>query len=108
MTISVDIVMALYRKVLNFLKAEFPADFPVSIRRLKLSNRLDGDCLLMEDHYRIRINRALSENEAIDTLIHEYSHVLAWNRCNTDYHCNEWGKAYSRIYRKFLKVFVNI
>lgn len=98
--------MEIYRRVLKFLKAEFPAEFPVSIRRLKLSHKLDGDCLLMADHYRIRINRNLSEKEAIETLIHEYSHVISWNRCATDCHCTEWGKAYSRVYRKFLKEFI--
>lgn len=96
-----------YRKVLLFLRREFAVDYPVIVRRLKLSKETDGDCLFIEktEHFRVRINRKLKEYEAIETLLHEWAHVLAWECCNRDYHCDAWGKYYSRIYRKYLKEF---
>jgi len=96
-----------YRKVVRFVKKEFPVDFPVSIRRLKLSDKLDGDCYFNETNFEIRINNQLPEHEAIETLIHEYAHVLSWKQCVNEYHGDQWGKFYSRIYRKFLKTFVD-
>jgi Zn-dependent peptidase ImmA (M78 family) len=96
-----------YRKLVKFLTAEFPAELPIKARRLKISCKLNGDCLLRDDHYRIRINRELPEHEAVDVLIHEWAHVLAWHKCGEDFHCDEWGKSYSRIYRKFSKEFLD-
>lgn len=99
--------MKTYRNVIRFLKKTFPAYLKVSVRRLALSEHLDGDCQLKTDKFQIRINRDLQEHEAIETLLHEWAHVIAWDRCPTDEHCDEWGKAYSRIYRAFLKEFLD-
>jgi hypothetical protein len=46
------------------------------------------------------------EHEAIETALHEWAHVIAWDLCSADDHCDEWGKAYSRVYRAFLKEFL--
>lgn len=77
--------------------------FPVEIRRLKISNNLDGDCQFKNNKFVIRINRNLLEHEAVETVIHEFAHVIAWEKCKSEVHSNEWGKAYSLIYRTFLK-----
>ena len=99
--------MVTYRKVVRFLKKNCESLFPVSVRRLKLKDEFDGDCQFKDDHFLIRINRNLPEHEAIETLLHEWAHVIAWDRCTSDEHCDEWGKAYSRIYRAFLKEFLD-
>jgi hypothetical protein len=96
-----------YRKLVIFLKRACPPEHPVSVRRLKLSERLDGDCQFKEGHFRVRINRNLPEHEAIETLLHEWAHTIAWDKCHSDEHCDEWGKAYSRVYRAFLKGFID-
>lgn len=93
-----------YRKVVRLLKQKFPLEFPVNVRRLQLS-KLDGDCQLKNNSFLIRIDRDLEEHEAIEVVIHEYAHAIAWDRCHNDLHCDEWGKAYSRVYRCFLKEF---
>ena len=98
--------METYRRVIRFLKRACPVDYPVSVRRLRLSDRLDGDCQFKDDHFLIRINRKLVEHEAIETALHEWAHVIAWDLCSADDHCDEWGKAYSRVYRAFLKEFL--
>ena len=94
-----------YRKTLSFLRKEFSVDYPVRVRRQKLDKETDGDCLFLNDkkYFRVRINKKLKEYEAIETLLHEWAHVLAWDCCNKDYHCDAWGKYYSRIYRKYFK-----
>lgn len=99
--------METYRRVIRFLKRELPPYYPVSVRRLRLSDSLDGDCQLKGEKFLIRINRNLSEHEAIEVALHEWAHALAWWRCPLDEHCDEWGKAYSRVYRAFLREFLD-
>ena len=98
--------MPLYNKLVRFLKSRCPPDLPVKVRRVKLGFSIDGFCDFKEDHFLIRINRTLKEHEAIETLVHEWSHTLAWNP-DKDEHCDEWGKAYSRVYRIFEKEFLD-
>jgi hypothetical protein len=95
-----------YPKVVRYLKKTFPPNCPVSVRRLRLSEHLDGDCQFRGDRFVIRINRLLPEHEAIEVALHEWAHVMAWWRCSVDDHCDEWGRAYSRVYRAFLKEFI--
>lgn len=99
--------METYRKVISFLKRDLKPEYAVSVRRLRMSEHLDGDCQFKGTFFRIRINRTLPEHEAIETLLHEWAHALAWTRCQYDQHCDEWGKAYSRVYRAFLREFID-
>ena len=99
--------MKTYKKLVRFLKDSFPQDHPVSVRRVKMSKAYDGDCELKKKYFLVRINNRLPEHVAIDTLLHEYAHCVAWNKCMVDHHCSEWGKAYSKIYRAFLKEFLD-
>ena len=71
--------MKTYRRVIRFLKKTFPTDLPVIVRRVSLPKHLDGDCQRKIDQYLIRIEKTLPEHEAIDTLLHEFSHTLAWH-----------------------------
>lgn len=99
--------MKTYKELVKFLKKDFPQKYPVSVRRVKMSNEYDGDCQLKKGKFLIRINKSLSEHVAIDTILHEYAHCIAWKKCTVDCHCSEWGKAYSRLYRAFLKKFLD-
>lgn len=98
--------METYHKLIRFLKKNFPADLPVRVRRRKLSKALDGYCKLKDDYYLIVICKEAPEHEAVDTLLHEWAHTLTWDKCPKDDHCNEWGIAYSRIYRMFVNDFL--
>lgn len=93
-----------FRKVVNIFKRKFP-EYKVSVRRVPLSYGTYGDCLCMGKHFRIRIKNTLSEDMAIDTFVHEFAHVLAWEEPG-DRHGAAWGKAYSRCYRIFLKEWI--
>ena len=95
-----------YRQVLRLLKQKCPADKPVRVRRVKVPKDRFGDCDQYKDYYLIRICRKLKEKQAIDILLHEYAHAISWDKSHSDDHCNEWGKAYSKVYRLYLKEFV--
>jgi len=99
--------MQYYRQIVRLLKENCPADMPVKVRRVKVPDDRFGDCGQLEDHYLIRISNKLKEEQAIDILIHEYSHVMSWHKCKKDDHCDEWGKSYSRIYRIYLNYILN-
>ena len=96
--------MKTYARIVRLLKKMCPVEHPVSVRRVPLSEELDGDCQFRNDCFLIRINRNLEEHEAIETFLHEYAHALAWDVTKDD-HSDDWGKAYSRLYRVFLKEF---
>jgi len=95
-----------FREVANFFKRSNLVIDPISIRRTNLKNGLDGICEKVNDRFIIKISKKLSENYSIDVLIHEFAHALAWEK-DTDIHGPNWGKAYSKVYRKFLKNFVD-
>jgi len=90
-----------YYELSRYLKTNLPIKYKVVVRRLPL-NKIDGDCLLFNKKFIVRINNKLSEELAMETLIHEFSHCLSYH-CKGNDHGPEWGKAYSKTYREFLK-----
>lgn len=102
--------MKSYKSVVKILKKFCPADLPVRVRRMNIPADRFGDCDKIEDHYLIRISKKLKEEHAIFILLHEWGHVLSWNKCiainHLECHCNEWGKSYSKVYRIYLKEFI--
>ena len=95
-----------YRSVLKLLKKNCPAKYPISVRRVKLGELLYGDCDCVKRKFYIRINKNLDQSMAIDTLLHEWAHALAWNR-KKDYHWYGWGRTFSKVYRIYLKEYHN-
>ena len=91
-----------YRKLLSYLKVKLPISRKVIVRRMKLPQGSDGDCSAVRGKFLVRISNKLSDGMAMETLIHELGHCLAYNRHGNE-HGIEWGKAYSLVYREFLK-----
>ena len=98
-----------YHKIVKLLKAKLPPAYPVVVRRVKLKG-LDGDCMLNNKKFYIRINKDMDEGSAIDCLIHEWAHARAWNHLHDalDYkefelrsHDASWGVAYSEVYSTY-------
>lgn len=105
-----------YKKLVSVLKQKCPAAFPVSVRRVKMIG-LDGDCGLGKKQFFIRINRNISESSAIDTLLHEWAHAIAWNHLHDSLdwpefekrcHDASWGVAYSEVYRVYEQFYLPI
>ncbi len=51
------------------------------------------------------MNRSHSLDLKLDTLLHEYAHVLSWfgAEFETEEHGSEWGIAYAKLYRTFIE-----
>ncbi len=90
-----------FNEVATFLKKNCKLDYPLNIRRTKLRKEHEGECELKNGKFVIKIDKYLDENHSIDVLLHEIGHAMAWEK-DTDAHGLNWGKAYSKIYRKFL------
>lgn len=83
-------------------RRHFP-EYQFTARRVRVPQDCYGDCLKLEDGtFRIRISKDLTEAIAIETLIHEMAHILAWEKPG-DPHGSAWGQAYSKCYRIYLK-----
>ncbi len=94
-----------FNEVAKFLKKNCKLDYPLSIRRVKLRREHEGECELKDGKFYIRVDRNLSEDHSIDVALHEVAHAMAWNK-DEDMHGLSWGKAYSKIYRKFIDDFI--
>jgi hypothetical protein len=94
-----------FREVANFIKKAFIFEFPLSIVRVPLGNNLDGQCELRNKKFLIKINKTLSEEHAIDVVLHECAHAISWEK-EPDPHGPNWGRTYSSVYRKFLEDFL--
>lgn len=89
-----------YRSLVRHLRKHVELDYPISIRRTRLPDGLDGDATLANGRFVVRINRKLTENSAIDTVIHEISHCVVLE--SHQGHGPAWGMAYSRVYQEYL------
>lgn len=103
-----------YKMLVSVLKNKCPLAYPVSVRRLPLSD-VDGDCILEKKKFYIRINKDIPESSAIETLIHEWAHARAWNHLHDSLddeefeersHDASWGVAYSEVYKVYEKYFL--
>lgn len=106
-----------YNDLLRTLKKKCPVAFPVSVRRVKLSNRLEGRCWKVGRQFHIQIDKTLDEHKAMDVLLHEWAHARAWNHmldaATTDEAFNKlahdaaWGVAYAEIYSAYEQSFAH-
>jgi hypothetical protein len=106
-----------FRSVLSDLRALCPSAMPVVVRTAWLPPTTLGECIRRPARFVIRLSNRMNQQEAIDTLIHEWAHALAWNysldRMARDpdvdrelfeaaSHDEAWGCAYSRVWRACL------
>lgn len=90
---------------------------PVIVRTSWLPRDTLGECVRRKSRFVVRLNRAMNESQATETLLHEWAHALAWNysldRMARDpdvdrelfeaaSHDEAWGCAYSRVWRAWL------
>jgi Zn-dependent peptidase ImmA (M78 family) len=84
------------------LKKQFLPKAPVTVRRTKLASDTWGDCSYDGTTFKIRLHSRASEHSAIFFLLHEYAHILAWDKQQKD-HGTQWGIAMSRVYCAYLE-----
>lgn len=94
--------METYKKLVSFLKKKYPSK-KISIVRTTMSANVDGLCQQKTDNsFSIRIDKTLPEYYAIEVLLHEFAHILSWNK-DKNVHGKHWGIAYSKVYRAYLE-----
>lgn len=91
-------------QVLRVLRHDIPPSKPVILKRTKLDD-WDGFCTRRRKNFLIRIDKTLNESHAIDTLLHEYAHVISHDDSGFGDHGLKWGKAYSKVYKCFIRNF---
>lgn len=101
-----------FRTVLNRLRKHLPPVYPVVCRRVRFpaSASATGECWLEKKKFHIRIERRLDDDAAIDTLLHEWAHILLWNEhsvLSLNDHGPEWGVAYSKVWLVFEEHFLD-
>ena len=88
-------------------RERFDPMLPVVVRRADLRGEAWGDTTIGkrkgEPAFIVRLERTLSAEAQLFTLVHELAHCLQW-RVNEDARANdhdaEWGVAYARIWRQ--------
>jgi len=84
----------------DFLKENIPAPHPVCVQRLSMKED-HGRCYYKKKRFIIIVNKNLSLEMSIETLLHEWAHTLAWD--DHKEHGFKWGRAFSRVYRTFIE-----
>ena len=107
---------ARYRLLVSVLKKHCPPAYPISVKRVQLSPKLEGRCWKDGKMFRIEIANRLDEARAMDVLIHEWAHARAWNHMldtaesdevfNKLAHDAAWGVAYAEVYCVYEHKFV--
>lgn len=105
-----------FQRVVAGLRKFCPAAFPVIIRTGMLAPNIEGTCTRRANRFVIVIADRLDQTRAIDTLLHEWAHALAWNHrldavakappedpnvLERISHGAEWGVAYGLVWRTF-------
>lgn len=105
-----------FRRVIAGLRELCPTGKPVVIRTAWLPPTTLGECIRRPSRFVIRLNNRLDEQGAIETVLHEWAHALAWNysldslakqpdidrdEFERASHDEAWGCAYSRVWRTY-------
>jgi hypothetical protein len=108
-----------FRAVLTGLRVQCPAAMPVVIRTSWLPDTILGQCIRRQERFVVRLNHRMGEEQAVECLLHEWAHALAWNysldrlagvpgldpvEFERASHDEVWGCAYSRVWRAYLEV----
>jgi hypothetical protein len=105
-----------FRRVLVALREFCPPAKPVVVRTSWLPPDVLGECRRTASRFVIRLNNRLRQDQAVETLLHEWAHGLAWNYAldqlarmpritpaefDRASHDEAWGCAYSRVWRVY-------
>lgn len=92
----------LFCELRDLLKRSYPASLRVSVLRCKVPKDRCGDCIRKTGYFRIRVSSECTSQEALDTLIHEWAHAIAWDEwIETGTHGKQWAEAYARAYQAY-------
>lgn len=93
-----------FKHLANILKKAFP-EYQVSVRRVKMPDGDLGDCGKKGKKFFIRIDKNSKLPVQLLILVHEFSHILAWDDPND--HGGKWGRAYAKVYNIYVNEYIN-
>ena len=110
-TLSVD---QKFRLILRLLRVDFPAEFPIRVRRQtseQIKRKIFGWCSLVNDskpkaerYFLITVNKSCSWSQQFDTIIHEWAHALTWDEVEQGKdHSDLFARAYGKLYRAYIE-----
>lgn len=95
-----------FRDALYAIRDWVDIDYPVWVRRVRMVKD-DGKCTWLPEpgRFQILINSDLHEGLQVDTLAHEYAHVLAWweEEQEDGDHGPRWAHWYQRLYQEVIE-----
>jgi hypothetical protein len=68
-----------FRQVVADLREFCPAAKPVVVRTAWLAIEILDECIRRRHRFGIRLNNGMDQAQAIETILHEWAHALAWN-----------------------------
>lgn len=87
-----------FEEAVQWLRRHFPVD--VEVERKILGSLGCTKCV--NDRFCIEINHSMPLGFQIETLLHEWAHMLTWPNGHSD----NWGRVYAQIYRTFEVVYI--
>ena len=88
-------------QLLRWLKRTFPAKYLITIRSRPQEKHGYSD--LRQKRFFININSVAQYELRVDAIIHEWAHCLTPGIWEKEEHGKDWGRAYAKIYRAFVK-----
>lgn len=89
--------------VVKELREKLPPKYPVSVRIRKMAKQYascQGLTYKKGRQYLIYLNQSLNWDGAIDSLLHEWAHTLAWkDEIDHDF---RWGMAFAKCWREII------
>ena len=103
-----------FRLILRLLRADFPANMPIKVRRLTsevIKRKVFGWCSLVNSdgpkakkYFLITVNKSFSWAQQFDTILHEWAHALTWNEVEQGKdHSDLFARAYGKLYRVYIE-----
>ena len=91
-----------FHSVVRELREKLPPKYPVSVRLKKFPKKeshWNGAIYKENKRFHIHLNEKLHWDGAINVLLHEWAHALAWSDNN---HGEKWGRAFARCWRTII------
>ncbi len=102
-----------FRLILKLLRADFPAEYPVRVRRHPGVHKDApcGGCSLVnqdkpksERYFLIEINRSVPWRNQFETILHEWSHALTWEEVAEGRdHSDIFHRKFGVLYREYVE-----
>jgi len=87
------------------LIAELPdPGYPVELVRVRgMADWADSIWDDERETFVVRVRAGIPHEFAVDSLVHEWGHLLVWDACQESPHDDLWAVAYGRCYRKVIE-----